>query len=248
MFKVEKATIKDAVQMQKLINGFAAKELMLPRPLGAIYENLRDYFVIREGERVIACAALHISWEDLARKWQRAHPEDPLKPDTLRRYWHRARTDSRVCESYIRDQRRLWLRWAERLGELEKAGARREDMFVRHTEPRPVHPDVARALGLPSGALVREEVYTAKPRPQVAAALRAAAGAKCVWTARLFTFPRDVRLCTRRDCRGCRILRALRNSDILDIPSDLLRNRELLAAWREEEVRRFREQFVPRAQ
>ena len=66
MYKVEKATIKDAPQMHKLINRFAAKELMLPRPLGAIYENLRDYFVVREGERVTACAALHISWEDLA--------------------------------------------------------------------------------------------------------------------------------------------------------------------------------------
>jgi len=66
LYKVEKATIKDASQMHKLINRFAAKELMLPRPLGAIYENLRDYFVVREGERVIACAALHISWEYMA--------------------------------------------------------------------------------------------------------------------------------------------------------------------------------------
>ena len=52
--------------MHKLINFFAAKELMLPRPLGAIYENIRDYFVVRDGERVIACAALHVSWEDMA--------------------------------------------------------------------------------------------------------------------------------------------------------------------------------------
>ena len=66
MYKVEKATIKDAPQMHKLINSFAAKELMLPRPLSAIYENIRDYFVIRDSERVIACAALHVSWEDLA--------------------------------------------------------------------------------------------------------------------------------------------------------------------------------------
>ena len=66
MYKVEKATIKDAPQMHKLINSFAAKELMLPRPLSAIYENIRDYFVIRDSERVIDCAALHVSWEDLA--------------------------------------------------------------------------------------------------------------------------------------------------------------------------------------
>jgi len=64
--QMEKATIKDAPQMHQLINYFAGKELMLPRPLSEIYENIRDYFVVRQGERVIACAALHVSWEDLA--------------------------------------------------------------------------------------------------------------------------------------------------------------------------------------
>ena len=52
--------------MHKLINYFADKGEMLARPLSEIYENIRDYFVVREGERVIACAALHINWSDLA--------------------------------------------------------------------------------------------------------------------------------------------------------------------------------------
>jgi len=52
--------------MHRLINGFADKGEMLPRPLSEIYENIRDYFVVRQGERVLACAALHISWSDLA--------------------------------------------------------------------------------------------------------------------------------------------------------------------------------------
>jgi len=64
--RVEKARIKDVPQMQQLINYFAGKELMLPRPLSEIYENIRDYFVVRQGERVIACGALHVSWSDLA--------------------------------------------------------------------------------------------------------------------------------------------------------------------------------------
>ena len=66
MNRVEKARIKDVPQMQQLINYFAGKELMLPRPLSEIYENIRDYFVVRQGERVIACGALHVSWSDLA--------------------------------------------------------------------------------------------------------------------------------------------------------------------------------------
>ncbi len=66
MSTVEKARISDAAQMHKLINDFADKGEMLPRPLSEIYENIRDYFVVREGERMIACAALHVMWSDLA--------------------------------------------------------------------------------------------------------------------------------------------------------------------------------------
>ena len=63
---MEKAKIKDVDQIQQLINHFADKGEMLPRPLSEIYENVRDYFVIRRGEQVIACAALHVAWSDLA--------------------------------------------------------------------------------------------------------------------------------------------------------------------------------------
>ena len=64
--KPEKARVSDAPQMHKLINSFADKGEMLARSLSEIYENIRDYFVIRQGERVIACVALHVSWSDLA--------------------------------------------------------------------------------------------------------------------------------------------------------------------------------------
>ncbi|MBT3363792.1 MAG: N-acetyltransferase [Chloroflexi bacterium] len=64
--KVEKAKITDVAQIHKLINYFAAKNKMLPRSLTDLYENLRDYFVIRENDKTVACAALHINWADLA--------------------------------------------------------------------------------------------------------------------------------------------------------------------------------------
>jgi amino-acid N-acetyltransferase len=65
-YQVEKARITDASQIYRLVNYFADKGEMLPRPLSEIYENIRDYMVIRQGGQVIACAALHVSWEDLA--------------------------------------------------------------------------------------------------------------------------------------------------------------------------------------
>src|SRR3989337_1509692 len=39
---------------------------MLPRTLGETYEHLRDFFVVRDGDRVIGCGALHIVWADMA--------------------------------------------------------------------------------------------------------------------------------------------------------------------------------------
>lgn len=64
--KVEKARISDVPQMHKLINYFADRGEMLPRALSEIYENLRDFFVVRDGDEVLACVALHVNWADLA--------------------------------------------------------------------------------------------------------------------------------------------------------------------------------------
>ena len=74
--KPEKARVSDVPQMHKLINSFADKGEMLARSLSEIYENIRDYFVIRRGERVIACVALHVSWSDLAEIKSLAVAED----------------------------------------------------------------------------------------------------------------------------------------------------------------------------
>ena len=76
MNRVEKARISDVPQMHQLINYFAEKGQMLARPLSEIYENVRDFFVIRQGERVIACAALHVNWSDLAEIKSLAVAED----------------------------------------------------------------------------------------------------------------------------------------------------------------------------
>ena len=76
MNSIEKATIKDVPQIHQLINCFADKGEMLPRALSEIYENIRDYFVVRQDERVIACAALHVSWADLAEVKSLAVAED----------------------------------------------------------------------------------------------------------------------------------------------------------------------------
>jgi amino-acid N-acetyltransferase len=65
--KIEKAKISDVQKMHELINSFAEKGEMLPRAMSNLYEDLRDYFVIRDNHNNVAgCVALHISWEDIA--------------------------------------------------------------------------------------------------------------------------------------------------------------------------------------
>lgn len=65
-FRIEKATMADAPLIQDLVSSFASLGEMLPRPLAEIYEQLRDFLVVHDNGRLVACAALHIMWEDLA--------------------------------------------------------------------------------------------------------------------------------------------------------------------------------------
>lgn len=63
---IRKARIKDVSNIHRLVNHYASMDKMLPRSLSEIYENLRDFFVCKEGNSFLGCAALHIDWSDLA--------------------------------------------------------------------------------------------------------------------------------------------------------------------------------------
>jgi amino-acid N-acetyltransferase len=62
---IRKAKIEDIRQIQNLINLFAKEDLMLPRSLNELYDNLRDFWVVEENKKIIGCCALHVCWEDL---------------------------------------------------------------------------------------------------------------------------------------------------------------------------------------
>jgi len=63
---IRPARIADVAEMAALINGYAQRNLMLPRPLNKIYEHLRDFLVVEEDGVVVGCGALHVLWYDLA--------------------------------------------------------------------------------------------------------------------------------------------------------------------------------------
>lgn len=76
---LRKALVRDVPAMAQLINGFAARQMMLPRSHYQFYQHLRDFTVAEHRGEVIACGALQIVWEDqaeirslaVAPEWQR---------------------------------------------------------------------------------------------------------------------------------------------------------------------------------
>lgn len=63
---IRKAQIKEARVIFEIINYFVKKNLLLPRPLSEIYENIRDFWIAQINEKIVGCCSLHPYWEDLA--------------------------------------------------------------------------------------------------------------------------------------------------------------------------------------
>jgi amino-acid N-acetyltransferase len=57
--EVRKAGMSDIAPLLELINGYAAKGIMLPRTEFEMSENIRDFSVIYSGANLIGCGALH---------------------------------------------------------------------------------------------------------------------------------------------------------------------------------------------
>ena len=76
---IQKAEIRDVEEIIELVNGFAARNLMLPRGPQYVYENIRDFVIasdknvpvysITETREVlhllVACGSLHVLWDDI---------------------------------------------------------------------------------------------------------------------------------------------------------------------------------------
>jgi amino-acid N-acetyltransferase len=64
---VRRARVADAGEIHRLITPFADRDEMLHRPLGELYENIRDFYIAEDEEgHAIGCGALHVVWSHLA--------------------------------------------------------------------------------------------------------------------------------------------------------------------------------------
>ena len=65
---IRKARVQDVKTIHSLLLHNAGGGLLLPRPMGELYRQVRDFFVVaeRDGRAVLGCCALAITWEDIA--------------------------------------------------------------------------------------------------------------------------------------------------------------------------------------
>jgi amino-acid N-acetyltransferase len=64
--RVRNATLPDAVAVQQLIAVHTGDGTLLPRSLAEICENIRDFVVIENDNRIVGCGALHLYGVHLA--------------------------------------------------------------------------------------------------------------------------------------------------------------------------------------
>lgn len=63
---IREADLQDVPGVSELLDMYSEADILLPRSKTDIYHSLRDFRVIREGSRVVACASLMIYNHELA--------------------------------------------------------------------------------------------------------------------------------------------------------------------------------------
>jgi amino-acid N-acetyltransferase len=62
---IRPATVNDINTIQKTLEYYADKGLLLPRSLNDLYDNLRDFIVLQKEDEILGVGSLHVCWEDL---------------------------------------------------------------------------------------------------------------------------------------------------------------------------------------
>jgi amino-acid N-acetyltransferase len=63
---IRPAKVTDIEKIHEIIEHYANNKKMLHRSLNTLYEDIQEFIVFEDKKKVIACGALHVSWEDLA--------------------------------------------------------------------------------------------------------------------------------------------------------------------------------------
>lgn len=61
---VRRATTRDVGAIRMLVDQYAGKVLLVKETV-TLYEDVQEFWVAVDGDRIVGCGALHILWEDL---------------------------------------------------------------------------------------------------------------------------------------------------------------------------------------
>ena len=103
---IKKAKISDAVEIKKIIDFYARKEIMLFRPVYSIYSNIRDYFVAVVNKKIVGSCALHILGKEYRPGYRQAVLAEIKSLAILEKYQGR-RIGTRLVKKCIREAEKM---------------------------------------------------------------------------------------------------------------------------------------------
>jgi amino-acid N-acetyltransferase len=64
--EVRRARTSDVAGIRALVDAFTGDRRLLAKAMVTLYEDVQEFFVAVDQDRVVGCGALHVLWEDLA--------------------------------------------------------------------------------------------------------------------------------------------------------------------------------------
>jgi amino-acid N-acetyltransferase len=64
--EVRRARTSDVPGIRRLVDVYTGDRRLLAKAMVNLYEDVQEFFVAVDGDRVVGCGALHVLWEDLA--------------------------------------------------------------------------------------------------------------------------------------------------------------------------------------
>ena len=64
--RVRPARTCDVAEIRRLVDTYAPRGILLDKPTVTLYEDVQEFLIAEQGDKVVGCGALHVMWEDLA--------------------------------------------------------------------------------------------------------------------------------------------------------------------------------------
>ena len=87
----------EVVPIHRLVNEFAASDLMLPLSVGDVTDRLRDFWVAFDGDPLVGTIGLHVTWSKLVE----------IRSLAVRKEWQRHGLGGRLIKAALKEAKEL---------------------------------------------------------------------------------------------------------------------------------------------